>query len=111
MRKVSSGSIISTVVGIGGLAGFNDGSFSTRLNNPMGVAVDATGNLFIADTLNHRIRKATPAGFVSTVVGTTIGFGGDTQPAASSQLNNPRSVALDAVGNMFIADTFNQRIR
>ncbi len=79
---------------------------------PFGVAVDAAGNLFIADAGNNRIRKVTPGGVISTVAGNgTQGFSGDGGPATSAQLNYPWGVAVDTAGNLFIADTDNNRIR
>src|SRR5438874_12833617 len=83
----------------------------------MVVAVDARGNLFIADRYNHRIRKVSPDGIVRTVAGTgPIGlqagsFSGDGGPATMARLNNPTRVAVDQAGNLFIADSGNHRIR
>ena len=114
IRKVNPAGIISTVAGDGGMGGFgSDGpAASTYLNYPQRVAVDTAGNLFIADTYNHRIRKVTPTGIISTVAGTgTRGSGGDGSPAIAAQLNDPAGVAVDAAGNLLIADTYNHRIR
>ncbi len=114
VRKVTSAGIISTLAGTG-TAGFNgDGGQATnaRLNLPNGVAVDGGGNVYIADTFNHRIRKVTPAGIISTVAGDgTAGSGGDGGVATSAQLNNPYGVATDASGNLYIADASNYRVR
>ena len=80
--------------------------------SPSGLAVDGAGNLFIADTGNHRIRKVSPNGIITTVAGNGIsGFSGDGGPAAGAQLLRPGSVAVDGAGNLFIADTGNKRIR
>ena len=82
------------------------------MNGPRGVFVDAAGNLFIADVLNHRIRRVDPAGIISTVAGTgSAGFSGDGAPATGAQLNRPIGVFVDAAGNLFIADQNNNRIR
>src|SRR5208283_1475129 len=98
-----------------GIAGFGgDGGPAPRaqLNHPEGVAVDASGNLYIADTDNNRIRKISPNGIITTVAGTGIaGFSGDGGPASQAQLNHPEGVAVDASGNLYIADTGNNRIR
>ena len=114
IRKVTPGGVISTVAG-NGIAGFGgDGGPATaaNLNFPAGVAVDAGGNLIIADDGNHRIRKVTPGGVISTVAGNGIaGFGGDGGPATAANLNFPAGVALDAGGNLFIADNVNLRVR
>jgi sugar lactone lactonase YvrE len=82
------------------------------LSGPCGVAVDASGNLYIADTDNNRIRKVTPSGTISTVAGNgTEGYGGDGGPATSAQLASLYGVTVDAGGNLYIADTWNNRIR
>src|SRR5262249_15186085 len=81
---------------------------------PEGVAVDAMGNLYIADTGNHRIRKVTPDGVIKTVVGRGSfepGFSGDGGAATSASLRGPASVAVDAAGDLYIADRGNNRIR
>ena len=71
--------------------------------------MDAQGNLYIADTGNNRIRKIGPDGIITTVAGDGIaGFGGDGGPASQAQLNHPEGVAVDARGNLFIADTDNE---
>jgi uncharacterized protein (TIGR03437 family) len=90
---------------------------SVVLSSPKGVAVDAAGRVYIADTDNCRILKVTPSGSITittTVTGSdsgACGFSGDGGPAASALLDHPSGVALDAAGNLYIADTFNQRIR
>ncbi len=114
IRKVSPGGIISTVAGNGerGFSGDGGPATSTSLNRPLGVTVDAADNLYIADTDNHRIRKVSPGGIITTVAGTgEAGFSGDEGPATSALLNLPQSVTVDAAGNLYIADTQNNRIR
>ena len=107
-------SIIIPVAGTG-IAGFGgDGGLAkdAQLNQPEGVAVDASGNLYIADTDNNRIRKISPNGVIVTIAGTGIaGFSGDGGLATDAQLNQPEGVAVDASGNLYIADTGNNRIR
>ncbi len=103
-----------TVAGTGssGYSGDGAAAASARLNSPSGVAVDGDGNLYIADSSNNRIRKVDTDGDISTVAGDgTAGFDGDGAAAASAQLNNPYGVAVDRDGNLYIADSSNNRIR
>ena len=91
-----------------------DGGPATRaqMNTPAGMAFDSAGNLYFADSQNHRIRRISPAGAIATVAGDgTPGFSGDGGPATSAQLNQPMGVAVDVSGNLYIADTANNRIR
>ena len=108
IRKVSSG-VITTVAGGGSSLGDNGPATSAQLNAPQGVAVDSDGNLYIADSLNYRVRKVSN-GVITTVAGNgTPGFSGDNGPATSAQLAGPSGVAVDSAGNLYIAD--NNRIR
>jgi sugar lactone lactonase YvrE len=114
VRKVNTSGVISTFAGNGTSAYSGDGGLATaaELSFPVAVAVDGTGNLFIADELNHRIRKVNPSGIITTVAGVgTAGFSGDGGLATSAQLNNPSAVAVDGTGNLYIADYSNNRIR
>ena len=114
VRRVDAGGQISTVAGTGsfGYAGDGGPAVSARLAYPHGVAVDAAGNLFIADNNNHRVRRVDAGGQISTVAGTgTAGYAGDGGPAVSARLQNPVGVAVDAAGNLSIADTGNHRVR
>ena len=103
--------IIDTVAG----GGIGDGGLATAatMYSPVGVAVDSSGNLYIADFYHDRIRKVTKAtGFASTIAGTTgPGYNGDNIAAASAALFRPIAVAVDRLGNVYIADTGNYRIR
>jgi len=114
VRKVTPSGVISTVAGNGtqGSGGDGGAAISAQLSHLYGVAVDAAGDLFIADTYNNRVRKVTPSGVISTVAGNGIqGYSGDGGAATSAQLYYPYSVAVDAAGNLFIADFENNRIR
>ncbi|MEU1289864.1 RICIN domain-containing protein [Kitasatospora sp. NPDC005856] len=105
---------ISTVAGTGeaGPKGDNGPAVSAELNRPFGIAVDGTGTLYFADRDNHRVRKITTDGRISTVAGTgAAGFGGDNGPADKARLNHPRGVAVDGRGILHIADAGNNRIR
>lgn len=82
------------------------------LLRPGGLVYDTQGNLFFAESGNHLIRRLDPQGTLTTVVGTGIqGFSGDAGPATQAQLDSPQAVALDPAGDLFVADTHNQRIR
>src|SRR5205814_4040296 len=109
---------IYTVAGVLGPFGYaGDGqpstSTSVELNKPSGLAIDGAGNLYIADTNNHVVRLISAAtGMITTIAGTGVrGFSGDGAAATSAQLNSPTGVALDLDGNVFIADSKNNRIR
>ena len=91
---------------------FNIPATSAELYQPLGVALDGAGNLYIGDSGNNRIRKVNTSGTITTVAGT--GRGGDTGDAGlatSAELNGPEGVALDGTGNLYIADYGNSRIR
>lgn len=117
VRKVSPNGIITTFAGSGqvGIAGFSgDGGPATaaRLSYPSAVAVDGQGNVYIADEGNHRVRKVSAGGTITTIAGTGVaGFSGDGGPATSASLYYPQGVAVDGQGNVYIADTSNYRVR
>jgi len=82
------------------------------LASPANMAVDSNGNVYFADSSNHKIRKVTPSGQIATIAGTGVpGFSGDGGPATAAQLHNPSAVALDSSGNVYVYDTFNYRVR
>jgi uncharacterized protein (TIGR03437 family) len=112
VRKIS-GSNISSLAGNGssGFSGDNAAAKDALLNVPLGMAIDSSGNLYFADALNNRIRKIAADGKVSTVAGGAAGYMGDGGAAVEARLAAPRDVALDSGGNLYIADTFNHRIR
>jgi uncharacterized protein (TIGR03437 family) len=123
VRKISAGGSIATIAG-NGVPGFSPGTglagptgdggpaIQARLSCPHGVAVDSAGNVYIGDTEYNRVRMVGPDGVISTIAGTGVqGFGGDGGPATATQLYAPTSLALDASGNLFIADTGNSAIR
>ncbi len=116
--KVTTGGTLSAYAG-NGIAGFSgDGGAATaaQLAAPEGLAIDANGNLFIADMFNERIRRVDgTTHIITTVAGSEDpfngNFGGDNGPATNARLNGPHGVAVDANGNLFIADTNNGAIR
>jgi hypothetical protein len=114
IRKVNTSSIISTVAGnnTGGYSGDGGPATSAQLNYPTSVAVDGSGNIYVADTSNYRIRKVTSGGTISTVVGNgTPGFSGDGGAGTSAEINLVYGVAADSSGRVFIADAYNCVIR
>jgi uncharacterized protein (TIGR03437 family) len=114
VRKIQPGGNIFTYAGNGNASYFGDGGRATAagVNQPEGMALDAAGNLYIADVLDNAVRKVTTAGVITTIAGTGLtGFGGDGGPAVRALLNGPRAVAVDAAGNVYIADSGNNRIR
>lgn len=114
IRKVDSSGTISTVAGSGtyGFSGDGGPATSANLGSPDGVAVDGAGNLYIADLYNRRVRKVDTRGTISTVAGDgRYGFSGDGGAATNASLSNPTGLAIDAAGNLYIADSGNGRIR
>jgi sugar lactone lactonase YvrE len=108
VRRVSPDGIITTVAGTGKAGSSGDGGPATQaqLTWPLGMAADSAGNLFIADAGAYRVRKVTPDGIISTVAGTGQGqLAGVGGPATSAGLRGPAGLAVDAAGNLFIADT------
>ena len=116
VRKISPAGVISTVAG-NGTAGYGgDGGLATgatcELNQPAGLVIDKKGNLFVADQFNHRVRKITPAGIISTVVGNgTGGYTGDGGSAATCEISYPFYMRFDMWGNLYLEDRENGTIR
>ena len=114
IRRISRSGIISTIAGTG-VAGYSgDGGPATlaELNQPWSLIMDATGNLYFSDAANQVVRKIDTTGIITTVAGNGIaGYGGDGGPAIQASLNTPSGVAVDTIGNLYIADRFNHRVR
>ena len=114
IRKVDTTGTITTIAGTGeyGFSGDGGPAAEAKIGDPTGVAMDGAGNLYIANAENQRIRKVDSSGIITTIAGTGVfGFGGDGGPAVEAQLGSPSGVAVDGAGNLYIADSFNVRIR
>jgi sugar lactone lactonase YvrE len=111
IRKITSAGGVSTLAGLGGF-GSADGTGSVaRFKDPQGVAVDSGGNVYVADSSNHTIRKITPAGIVSTLAGSAGVSGSAEGTGSAARFNDPFGVAVDSAGNVYVADTSNYTIR
>lgn len=114
IKRIGIDGSVSTIAGNGtpGFAGDGGPATSAQLNAPAGLAIDKTNSLYIADFANNRIRKITPDGNINTIAGSgTQNYSGDNGAAALAGLNGPLAVAVDASGNVYIADTNNHAIR
>ena len=112
IRKITPAAVVTTIAGTAGMSGSADGiGDNARFNVPFGVAVDAAGNLYIADQYNHIIRKRTPVGGVSTIGGTAGSVGNTDGLGSSARFNYPAGVAVSRSGYLYIADQNNHIIR
>jgi sugar lactone lactonase YvrE len=112
IRKVTPAGVVTTLAGTAHTQGSADGTgAAARFNFPIGVAVDAAGNLYVADQGNSTIRKVTPAGVVTTLAGSPGMEGSADGTGAAARFNFPTGVAVDGAGNVFVADEFNSAIR
>jgi uncharacterized protein (TIGR03437 family) len=112
--KIGTSGIVTTLAGNGAFSYSGDGGPATRAAffNPAAAAVDKSGNVYIADSMNNRVRKVDSSGIVTTVAGNgSVGSGGDGGPATSATLFTPAGLAVDGAGNLFIADSGNSRVR
>jgi sugar lactone lactonase YvrE len=110
IRKITPAGVVTTLAG-SIAAGSADGTSSAAsFNNPSGVAVDASSNVYVADTGNNEIREITPAGVVTTLAGSGA-YGSADGTGSSASFNDPFGVAVDASGNVYVADIYNFEIR
>lgn len=112
IRKVTSAGVVTTLAGTAGSAGSVDGTGSAaRFSSPHGVAVDSSGNVYVADAGNHVIRKVTPGGVVTTLAGTAGAAGSTDDTGSAARFSDPRGVAVGGSGNVYVADSGNHVIR
>ena len=112
IRKITPAGVVTTLAGSAGNPGAVNGTGSAaRFDAPAGVAVDSSGNVFVADRSNHAIRRVTPAGVVTTFAGTMTSFGSADGTGSAARFYYPLGLAIDAGGNLFVADTYNDNIR
>jgi NHL repeat len=112
IRQITSAGLVSTMAGFAEVSGTNDGPGSYALfSGPGGVAVDNAGNVYVADTYNHTIRKITPTGMVSTIAGKAGTNGSADGTNRAARFNYPGGIAVDSATNLYVADTYNDTIR
>ncbi|MFH1498655.1 MAG: SMP-30/gluconolactonase/LRE family protein [Verrucomicrobiota bacterium] len=112
VRKVTAAGVVTTLAGAPGETGSTDATGgAARFNQPAGLALDAAGNLFVAEFGNHTIRRITPAGEVTTLAGTPGLLGATDGTGGAARFRNPHGLAIDGAGNLFVADSLNQTIR
>ena len=112
IRQITSSGTVTTLAGLAGQSGSDDGTGSAaRFNHPMGVAVDAAGNIFVADSSNVTIRRITPAGVVTTLAGSTGKVGAVDGVGSAARFNPPSDVAVGPDGHVLVADLFNCTVR
>ncbi len=109
IRKITPTGVVSTLAGSSTQGSADGTGTAAQFNGPAGITVDGTGNVYVAELMNHRIRKITPTGVVTTFAGSTQGFADDT--GTSAQFNIPSGVAIDLLGNLYVAEQGNHLIR
>lgn len=112
IRRITSSGTVTTFAGMAGNSGSTDGTGSgARFNEPNGVAVDNTGNVYAADSSNHTVRRISPAGVVTTLAGSALSSGSTDGSGSTARFNYPDGLCLDASGNIYVADNYNHIIR
>jgi sugar lactone lactonase YvrE len=112
IRRVTTAGVVTTLAGTPGVTGSADGTgAAAQFSFPAGVVVDSAGNLYVADFLNHTIRKITPAGVVTTVAGRAAISGSTDATGTAALFGNPTGLAIDPAGNVYITDDDHRRYR
>ena len=112
IRKISPSGVVTTLAGSAGQAGSSDGTGSAaRFDDPEGVAVDSSGNVYVADELNEEVRKISPSGVVTTLAGSAGQTGSSNGTGSAARFYQPAGVAVDSAGNIYVADLSNDEIR
>ncbi len=114
IRMIDKSNIITTIVGSsgGGFSGDGGPGSLAQISSPISIILDKSGNIYFSDQSNQRVRKINSSGIISTIAGNGVqGFSGDGGLATSAKLNFPNGLALDTLGNLYIADSNNFRIR
>jgi sugar lactone lactonase YvrE len=112
VRKIAPGGVVTTLAGVAGQTGAADGAGTTaRFNQPYGIAVDSSGNVFVTDRGDHTVRKITSAGVVSTVAGQAGSAVSADGTGSAARFDSPNGIAIDSAGNIYVADTNNRTIR
>jgi len=111
IRKITAAGVVSTFAGTGSVGRLDGTGSAASFYYPYGVAVDSSGNVYVADTFNNTIRKITSAGVVSTLAGTAGSTGSTDDTGAAASFRYPSGVAVDSSGNVYVADQLNHTIR
>jgi sugar lactone lactonase YvrE len=112
VRKITAVGVVTTLAGVAGQSGSLDGTgAAARFKSPAGIALDASGTLYVTDAANHTVRKISPAGVVTTLAGTPGQKGTADGPGPAARFNAPHAVVVDAAGIVYVADTYNHTIR